>query len=175
MVFPYECSYGLGPRGNIGRLYAKNSAPQRISRRMRQIAYQGLDIRDFDVEAAHFSIALQAVEKLHIDIPCPYFTLANVRHYLLNKREIRGNLALGYKGGKFRPPNFFKKLFTSISQGGDIPPEHSRNETMQGISREGRLMRWLVAAVQPDLYATLCDDTECKWPESSAMAFFSRD
>ena len=170
-VFAYECNYGPGPSGYIGRLYAKNYGAQRISRRLRQIAYQGLDVRDFDMEAAHFTIAVQAVGKLQIDMTVPYYKLENVQHYLLNKTETWGKLALDYKDGKFRPWEYFKKLCTSVFLGTAVPPHHAKNETLQGISREGRFMRWLATSFQPDLYAKLCADTDRKWPESSAHAF----
>ena len=52
-----ECTYGRGPIGYGGRLYAQTIGARRFPRKVRRVANRGLDVRDSDVESAHFNIA----------------------------------------------------------------------------------------------------------------------
>ena len=64
----YVGTYGRGPSGYEGRLYAKTTDAQRSPRKVRGISKHGLDVRGFDVESAHFNIAIPSVVELIIDI-----------------------------------------------------------------------------------------------------------
>ena len=85
----YECTYGLGPSGYEGRLYAQTIGAHRFPRKVRRIPNHGLDVRDFDVGSAHFNISAQPVVKRVVDIAGSYFKLAHVREYLKNRQKDR--------------------------------------------------------------------------------------
>ena len=57
---------------------AKNIPLQKAPLRIRGIAYEGIGVRDWDVESAYFNFALKDIEKLRIKIPHTHFQLATV-------------------------------------------------------------------------------------------------
>ena len=67
-VVRYETTYGQSSTGYKGRLFAKNISLQTAPRRLREIAYGALGVRDWDVESAYFTFALQAEGELKINI-----------------------------------------------------------------------------------------------------------
>ena len=65
----------------MGRLFARNISPQTAHRRIREIAYEGIGVRDWGVESAYFNFAFRAIAKLRIKIPRPHFQLSTVGKY----------------------------------------------------------------------------------------------
>ena len=110
----YERTYGRGPSGYEGRLYALKMGARRFPRKLRSIHNRGLDIRDCDVEVADFNIAAHDVEKLAIDIDGSYFKLDNARNYLKNMTYIRKAHAADRKNAIRRYPQFFKRLCDAV-------------------------------------------------------------
>ena len=93
----YDTTYGHGSTGYKGRLFAKETSLQMAPRRIREIAYDGIGVRDWDVSSAYFTFALQAVEKLRIQIQHPHFQLATVRRYIDDRHGAWKSLTLQSK------------------------------------------------------------------------------
>ena len=91
----YDTTYGHRSTGYKGRRSAKNISLQMAPRRMREIAYDGIGVRDWDVESAYFTFAIQAARKLQIKIPHAHFQLGAVRKYLDDRQNARGSLSSG--------------------------------------------------------------------------------
>ena len=154
-VVRYETTYGQRRTGYKGRLFAKNISLQTAPRRLRGIAYEGLGVRDRDVESAFFTFALQAVEKLKINIPHSNLQLATVRKYLGDQRSARESLN---SEKKTYSDSECKFICTSVFCGSTIPKDLETNALIRGISREGRVCRWLSICVIPDVYELLQHD-----------------
>ena len=73
-------------------------------RRIRQIAYDGQEVVDRDVEIAYFAFASNAVGKLKIQIPSTYSRLDTTKAYLADKksawRSLQGEVSLSYSQRK---------------------------------------------------------------------------
>ena len=80
---------------------------------MRRIDNHGLDVRDSDVDSAHFNIAAQTVAKLALDIAGSYFELAQVHGYLKNRQKSRIVLAADYKDSIRRHTQFLNTICAS--------------------------------------------------------------
>ena len=59
-----------------------------MPRRIRQVAYEGLDVCDWDVEMAYFTIAAQVVDKLRAQINSPYFSMSTIKLYISDRSAI---------------------------------------------------------------------------------------
>ena len=165
----YETTYGKSRTGYKGRLFAKNISLQTAPRSLREIAYDGLGVRDWDVESAYFTFALQAVEKLEINFAHPNFQMATVRKYLGDRRSAWDSLN---SEKKTYSDSECKYIFTSVFCGSSMPKDFETNALLRGISREGRVCRWLSVCVIPDVYERLQQDPCKHWPEASAQSYF---
>ena len=139
-------------------------------RRIREIAYEGMGVRDWDVSSAYFNFAIQAVQKLRINITHSHFQMATVRRYVSDKQGAWNTLTTETKQ-KITDVEC-KYIFTSVFSGSNIPKEFATSDILRGISREGRVFRWLSASVLPELYGLLRADPEKSWPEASAQSYF---
>ena len=169
-IVKYNATYGQSSTGYKGRLFAKDISLQMAPRRIREIAYEGMGVRDWDVSSAYFNFALQAVQKLRINIPHSHFQLATVRRYIDDKQGAWKSLTTDTKQ-KLTDVEC-KYIFTSVFSGSTVPKEFATNDILRGIYREGRVIRWLSASVLPELYGRLCADPEKPWPEASAQSYF---
>ena len=89
----YTTKYGRRSAGGYsGRLFAKNTSPQQAPRRIREIAYQGLGVRDWDVQSAYFAFAYQDVAKLRPKLQDPAFQLSTVKRYLEDRKSAWGSM-----------------------------------------------------------------------------------
>ena len=50
-----------------------------MPRRLGQIAYGGIEVRDWDVEMANFKFSAHIVDKLRVKIDYPYFNMDTLR------------------------------------------------------------------------------------------------
>ena len=71
-----------------GRLYAEGTALSKTPKRLRQVAYKGLGVEDWDIRMAYFTFAAQAVEKLKVQMHSPYFRLDTVKVYLKDREKV---------------------------------------------------------------------------------------
>ena len=124
----YERTYGRGPSGYAGRLYAQTIGARMFQREIRIIPNHGLEIRDFDLESAHFDIAAQTAERLVVDIERYYSELAQLRDYIKNGQKVRQVLVAARNDASRRPPQFFKNLCTSAPHAISVPVVHEITE-----------------------------------------------
>ena len=94
----YTTKYGRIAGGYSGRLFAKNTSPQQAPRRIREFAYQGLGVRDWDVQSAYFAFAYQDVAKLRPKLQDPAFQLSTVKRYLEDRKSAWASVAWGKSG-----------------------------------------------------------------------------
>ena len=165
----YDTTYGHSSTGYKGRLFAKDISLQMAPRRIREIAYDGLGVRDWDVSSAYFNFALQAVEKLRIKIPRAHFQLETVRSYIDDRQGAWKSLT---SATKTYTDVESKYIFSSVFSGSATPKELANNAILRGISREGRVVRRLSAYIIPELYELLRADTYKSWPEARAQSYF---
>ena len=65
-----------------------------------------------------------------------------------------------------------KFIFTSVLSGSAIPKELESNAILRGISREGRVVRWLSTYIAPQLYESLRADPFKSRHEASEQSYF---
>ena len=78
----YTTTYARCKDGYPGRVYAQGVALSKMHRGVRQIAYTGLGVRDWEAEMAYFTFAVQVVGKLNPRLGCPYFHMDTLRAYI---------------------------------------------------------------------------------------------
>ena len=81
----YTTRYEQSASGYRGRVYAKGVALSKVPRRIRQISYDGMDVRGWGVEMAYFTFATQIAAKIRIQINSPYFNMDTLRLYIRDK------------------------------------------------------------------------------------------
>ena len=84
----YQTRYSHSQSGYKGRLYAQGVALSKTPKRIRQVAYKGLQVQDWDIQMAYFTFAAQAVEKLQVQINSPYFRLDTVKMYIEDRVKV---------------------------------------------------------------------------------------
>ena len=161
----YGATYGQSSTGYKGRRFAKNISTQMAPRILRGIAYEGVVVRDWDVESVYFSFALQAVGELKIKTPHANFQLEAVRKYLGDRQNAWESLTSEKETYADAECKF---IFTSVFCGSDIPNDLEANALLMGISREGRVCRWLSVCVIPEVYERLQRDPCKPRPEAGA-------
>ena len=65
-----------------------------------------------------------------------------------------------------------KYICTSVFNGSSVPKEFSANSVVSGLSREGRVMRWVASRLLPEEYDRLRGDSGKTWPEASVQSLF---
>ena len=86
----YTTRYSQSTSGYRGRVYAQGVAVPKVPRRLMHLAYDGMDVRDWDVAMAYFTCDTQIVDKLRLKIYCPYFNMDALRLYIRGKHVVRG-------------------------------------------------------------------------------------
>ena len=84
----YTTKYARSKEGYQGRVYAQGVALSKVPRRIRQIAYTGISVRDWDIEMAYFTFAAQVADKLQPILSCPHFQMDTLRLYIRDRRSI---------------------------------------------------------------------------------------
>ena len=163
----YTKRYEQSASGYRGRVYAKGVAQSKVPRRIRQIAYDGMDARGWGVEMAYFTFATQISDKLRIKIDIPYFNMETLRLYIRDKDAVwnsieeYGNLSNGE----------CEKLRNAVFNGGTIDGIYMSSAYLRNISREGRSTRWMASYPIPDVYGKLTAGEKKGWAEASAQSY----
>ena len=150
----YVTRYSQSSSGYRGRVYAQGVALSKAPRRLRQISYDGMGVRDWDVEMAYFTLATQIVDKLRIQIKCPYFNMDTLRLYIRDKHAVWGSLR---EHGDISNDER-KRLCNAVFSGGAVAEKYMANAYIQNIAREGRATRWLACHLLSDVYGKLATD-----------------
>ena len=165
----YATKYARCKEGYPGRVYAQGIALSKMPRRVRQVAYTGLNVRDWDVEMAYFTFAVQVVDKLKPKLASRHFHMDTLRMYLRDRRSFWNSLR---ETNSSLADADCKRLFNAVFNGGAIEEKYTNNAYVQDMSREGRVMRWLATYMIPDLYTKLDVEGRKNWTEASAQSYF---
>ena len=163
----FPTKYAQSSSGYRGRVYAEGVALSKAPRRLRQIAYEGADVRDWDVAMAYFTFATQIVDKLGIQIPSPYFNMDTLRLYITDKRAIWNSI----NESSSLSDDECKQLCNAVFNGEAVEDAYMSNNYLRNISREGRAMRWIAGTLIPDVYEKLTADAKKGWAEASAQSY----
>ena len=143
----YVTRYNLCSSGYEGRVYAQGVALSKMPRRIRQVAYEGLDVRDWDVEMAYFTISAQVVDKLRVQINSPHFSMSTLKLYISDRSAIWASI----RETADLSNDECKRLCIALFNGEAIDEIYADNAYLRNISREGRAMRWIACHMIPGL------------------------
>ena len=165
----YTTKYARSKEGFQGRVYAKGVALSKIPRRVRQVAYTGIGVRDWDIEMAYFTFAVQVADKLHPILNCPHFQMDTLRLYIRDRKFIWDSIK---STNNCLSNSDCKQLCIAVFNGGAIEDKYVDNAHLKNISREGRVMRWMATHMIPDVYEKLDIEGKKNWAEASAQSYF---
>ena len=132
--------------------------------RIRKLAYEGLDVRDWDVAMAYFTIDAPSVDNLRVQINSPYFSTDTLKLYIRDKRTIWESI----KEMRGLSNEECKRLRNAVFNGSAIGDRYVDSAYLRNIAREGRAMRWISFHMIPGLYERLTSGGQTKWSEASA-------
>ena len=135
-------------------VYAQGVALSKMPRRIRQVAYEGLDVRGRDVGMAYFTISAQVADKLQVQINSPYFCMGTLKLYIRDMRTIWVSI----KETADLTNDECRRLCISVFNGEAVEDRYADNAFLRNIAREGRAMRWLACHMIPGLYERLTSD-----------------
>ena len=152
-------------------MYAQGVALSKMPRRIRQVAYEGLDVRDWDVEMAYFTIAAQVVDRLRAQIKSPYFSMSTLKLYIRDRSAIWASI----RETADLSNDECKRLCIAVFNGEAIEGgRYVDNAYLRNIAREGRAMRWISCHMIHGLYERLTEDGEKMARSQRAVLFPSR-
>ena len=163
----YVTRYSQSSSGYRGRVYAQGVALSKVPRRLRQISYEGMGARDWGVEMAYYTLATQIVDKLRIEIKCPYFNMDTTRLYIRDKHAVWNSL----REHADISNDECKRLRNAVFSGETVAETYMANAYIRNIAREGRDTRWLACHLLSDVYGKLATDEKKRWAESSAQSY----
>ena len=163
----FTTKYVQSASGYRGRVYAEGVALSKVPRRLRQIAYEGMAVRDWDVAMAYFTFATQIVDKLGIQIASPHFNMDTLRLYIMDKRTIWNSI----NENSNLSDDECKQLCNAVFNGEKVDDAYMSNSYVRNISREGRAMRWIAGNLMSDVYDKLTADAKKGWAEASAQSY----
>ena len=147
-----------------GRSYGRGLCFQALSRRARG-AVRGADLQDWDISNCMFCLTVQVVKRLGLKLQIPEATMPTWTKYAEDSESVRDAIkaAVGFDA---------KSVLIKVAHGGSVPEtgDHAVDELLSGISREGRLMRWLACSALPEVYAVAQQNAK-KYPRPEATVF----
>jgi hypothetical protein len=132
-----------------------------MSRAMQAISAP--DIAEWDHEKAAFSICSQIPARLDVQLDHEAVHCTNMRKYITDPDGVLDTISLDSGQAK--------SLCHGVFHGMRIPVPLQDNVFLQGLRKEGRLMRWIASSIQPAFHTRLIDEGVKSWPENTAMHY----